>query len=274
MSTVPTVPAGVPGALEPAVGARVREVLRHVLVLTRRNLRRSVASPGQIIDATLMPVTLAVIFLYAFGGAIAGDSAQYRQYLIPGIMALTITITCRTAGLALHGDFASGMMDRYRSMPVARSAALAARILADAVRMLASQLIILAFGLLIGFRVHTGVLAALAAVGIVLLYGMALCCLQAFIGLAARGIETVQSVSTLVMVPFQFGSSIFVAPATMPGWLRLFVENNPMTAVVDCARALLTGGPVASSAALAVAWSVGLIAVFAPLSVWKYRTHR
>nr|WP_202447329.1 ABC transporter permease [Streptomyces sp. SID5468] len=242
------------------------------MVLARRNLRKAVASPGQIIDATLMPVVLSLVFIYAFGGAIAGDSAQYRQYLMPGIMALTITTTSRTSGIGLNADFATGVMDRYRAMPVARSAVLTGRILADAVRLLAGQLVVLAFALAIGFRIHTGPLQALGALGVVLLYGVALCWLHAFIGLAARGMETVQSIGTLAMVPLQFGSSIFVDPGTMPGWLRLFVANNPMTAVVDTARHLLIGGPVGHEALVAVAWSVGLMAVFAPLAVWKYRT--
>ncbi len=248
-----------------------RELARHTAALTRRNLRKSLASPGQLIDATIMPVSLALIFVYAFGGAIAGDQADYRQYLMPGIMALTITTTCRTSGIGLHTDFTTGVMDRYRSMPVARSAVLIGRVLADSVRMLASQVVVLLFGFLIGFRVQTGFLAVLGALGIVLLYGLALCCLQAFIGLASRGIDTVQSVGNLVMVPFQFGSSIFVDPGTMPGWLQVFVVNNPMTAVVDAARGMLIGGPVAHHALVAAAWSVGMIAVFAPLSVWKFR---
>ncbi|MEU6331188.1 ABC transporter permease [Streptomyces sp. NPDC047049] len=266
----PTIARGI--ATRAAQGRGMRPLVRHSLALARRNLRKAAASPGQIIDATLMPVTLSLVFIYGFGGAIAGDSAQYRQYLMPGIMALTLTTTCRTSGIALNMDFASGVMDRYRSMPVARSAVLIGRILADAVRVLAGLLMVLAFGFLIGFRVHTSVAATVAAVGVLLLYGVALCLLQAFIGLAARGMETVQSVSTLAMVPLQFGSSIFVAPDTMPSWLRVFVENNPMTMVVDAARNLLVGGPVAHSATMAVAWSAGFIAVFTPLCVAKYRT--
>ncbi|MFE9374826.1 ABC transporter permease [Streptomyces sp. NPDC006711] len=262
--------ARVAGRISPGRG--VRPLVRHSLALTRRNLRKAMASPGQIIDATLMPVTLSLVFIYTFGGAVSGDSAEYRQYLMPGIMALTITTTCRTSGIALNMDFTTGVMDRYRSMPVARSAVLIGRILADTCRILAGLLVVLAFGFLIGFRVHTSVAATAAAIGILLLYGAALCLVQAFIGLAARGMETVQSVSTLAMVPLQFGSSIFVPPDTMPSWLRLVVENNPMTAVVDASRSLMIGGPVAHSALMAVLWSFAFIAVFAPLSVWKYRT--
>ncbi|MCW7984962.1 ABC transporter [Streptomyces platensis subsp. clarensis] len=246
-------------------------LVRHSLALSRRNLRKSLASPGQVLDTALMPVVLSVIFIYAFGGAIAGNSADYRQYLMPGIMALNHTIVSRTAGIALNTDFSSGVMDRYRSMPVARSAVLIGRVSADSVRLLISQLAVFAFALLIGFRADNGLLPTVAAFGLLLLYGIALCWVNAFIGLAARSIDTVQSVSTIAMLPLQFGSSVFVAPDTMPGWLRVFVEHNPMTLVVDASRNLMIGGPVAASAQGALLWIAGLIAVFLPLSVWRYR---
>ncbi|MGK5628109.1 ABC transporter permease [Streptomyces sp. URMC 123] len=264
-----------PGALDDRgpIGSvpGVTQTVRHSLAIARRNLRKVLASPGQVLDATLMPVVFALIFVFVFGGAISGSNAEYRQYLMPGIMALTITIASRSSGLSLNTDFTNGVMDRFRSLPVARSAVLTGRILADALRMLVSQLVILAFALLIGFRVHTSVVSAAAAIGIVLLYGIALCWMHAYIGLVARTPETVQSVGMLAMVPFQFGSSIFVDPGTMPGWLRVIVANNPMTLVVDAARNLMIGGPVAHQVLGALAWSVGLIALFAGLSIRAYR---
>ncbi|MFE2373291.1 ABC transporter permease [Streptomyces sp. NPDC059398] len=266
MSTAVSVPlAGVPGP---------REALRHSLAIARRNLRKVLASPGQVLDATLMPVIFALIFVYIFGGAISGSAGAYRQFVMPGIMALTTTIASRTSGTSLSIDFSTGVMDRFRSLPMARSAVLSGRILADTVRMLASLLVVFAFALAIGFRVHTGILQAAAAIGLILLYGVALAWLHAFIGLTARTIETVQSVGMLAMVPLQFGSSIFVAPGTMPHWLGLVVAHNPMSTVVDAARGLLTGGPVAGDVVGALAWSLGLIAVLAPLSVRQYRRRR
>ncbi|MGW1894585.1 ABC transporter permease [Streptomyces sp. NPDC002004] len=246
---------------------------RHTMAFSRRNLRKSLASPGQVLDTALMPIVLALIFIYAFGGAIVGNSSDYRQYLMPGIMALNHTIVSRTSGIALNTDFTSGVMDRYRSMPVARSAALIGRVAADSVRLLVGQLVIFAFALAIGFRTRTGIAATVAAFAVLLLYGIALCWLNAFIGLAARSIETVQSVSMIAMLPLQFGSSVFVRPDTMPSWLRTFVEHNPMTMVVDAARNLMIGGPVAQPVTGALLWTAGLMAVFVPLSVWKYRTH-
>ncbi|WP_415947315.1 ABC transporter permease [Streptomyces sp. KLOTTS4A1] len=246
----------------------------HTLAITRRNLRKVLSSPGQILDATLMPLIFALIFVYIFGGAISGSAGAYRQYVMPGIMALTTTIASRTTGISLNIDFNNGVMDRFRTLPMVPSAVLAGRILADALRMLVSLLVVFAFALAIGFRVHTGPLQATAAIGLLLLYGIALAWLHAFIGLTARTIETVQSVGMLAMVPLQFGSSIFVEPDTMPGWLGVIVANNPMSSVVDASRALLTGGPAQTHVLAALAWSLGLIAVLAPLSANRFRRRR
>ncbi len=255
----------------PALGPSAsRQVVGHTLAITRRNLRKVLSSPGQVLDATLMPLIFALIFVYIFGGAISGSTAAYRQYVMPGIMALTTTIASRTAGISLHADFASGMMDRFRILPMMAWAVLAGRILTDALRMLVSLLVVFVFALLIGFRVHTGPAQTGAALGLILLYGIALAWLHALIGLTARSAETVQSVGMLAMVPLQFGSSIFVAPNTMPGWLGALVAHNPMSAVVDAARALLTGGPAATHVTAALAWSLGLIAVTAPLAVHRF----
>ncbi|WP_432138458.1 MULTISPECIES: ABC transporter permease [unclassified Streptomyces] len=247
-----------------------RQAVGHTLAVTRRNLRKVLSSPGQILDATLMPLVFALIFVYVFGGAISGSNAAYRQYVMPGIMALTTTIASRTAGISLNADFHNGVMDRFRTLPMTAWAVLAGRIVADTARMLVSLLVVFAFAVLIGFRVHTGPLQAAAAIGVILLYGVALAWLHALIGLVARSPETVQSVGMLAMVPLQFGSSIFVAPDTMPGWLGVLVEHNPMSSVVDAARALLTGGATATDVIAALAWSLALIAVTAPLAAHRF----
>ncbi|QMU77968.1 ABC transporter permease [Streptacidiphilus sp. PB12-B1b] len=262
-----TITAGAP----PTGMAGPREALRHSLAITRRNLLKVRSSPGQILDAALMPVVFALIFTYVFGGAISGSSGAYRQFLMPGILALTTTITSRASGVGLNLDFGNGVMDRFRSLPMARVAVLAGRILADTVRMLLGLVLVFAFTLLMGFRVHTGPLKVAAALGIVLLFGTALSWLHALIGLTARSVETVQSVSMLAMVPLQFGSSIFVPPGTMPHWLELIVVHNPMTSVVDSARALLLGGPAGASTATALVWIIGMTAVLAPLSVRQFQ---
>ncbi|WP_223839140.1 ABC transporter permease [Saccharopolyspora pogona] len=243
------------------------------MAITRRNLTRVKNDPEQLLDAMLMPMVLALIFIYVFGGAIAGNHADYRQYLMPGIMVETASFASRATGIGLNLDFTTGVMDRFRSLPIARSVVLSGRIVAELCRMVLGQIVMLIFAVVIGFRMQTGLLSILAAYGLILLFGMALCWVSAFIGLSLRSPQTVQTLGFLWMLPLQFGSSMFAPPETMPGWLRAFAQVNPMTAVVDSCRGLLVGGPVTTPVITAVAWSVGLIVVFGPLAVWRYRTH-
>jgi len=212
-----------------------------------------------------------LLFVYIFGGAIADDQATYRQYLIPGMMVQTLAFASRSTGIGLSVDFSNGLMDRFRALPIARSAVLSGRILADLCRMLLGQLVMLTFAVVIGFRVKTGFVPVLAALGLLLCYGTALCWISAFIGLAGRSPQTVQTVGFIWTIPLQFGSSMFVPTHTMPGWLQAFSVVNPTTLVTDACRGLLIGGGVARSAIGALAWVGVLIAVFVPLSVRKYR---
>ncbi|WP_420497467.1 ABC transporter permease [Parafrankia sp. FMc2] len=221
-------------------------MVRHSLIIARRNLMKIAGNPGLILDATVMPMVFAVVFVYVLGGAIADSTRTYQQFFMPGIMALTLTIVSRSTGISLAVDFGNGMVDRLRSLPIARSAVLTGRIIADTVRMLVSLLIIFSFAYVIGFRIETNVVSSVAALGLLTAYGVALCWVAAFIGLAVRSIQTVESVTMLWMVPLQFGSSLFVPTDTMPGWLAAFAEVNPMTLVVDASRGLLLG-PVLGS---------------------------
>jgi len=252
----------------------VGAAIRHAYVLASRNLRKLTNDPGQLLDATVMPIVFSLVFVYVFGGAIAGDTGHYVEYFMPGIMALTVTIVSRTTGIGLAVDFGTGIVDRFRSLPVARSAVLAGRVVSDAVRMAISQFVILGFAYVIGFRVHTGLPQVFATVGLLVGFGVALSCVSAVIGLTARSLPTVDTIATLWMVPLQFGSSMFVPTATMPGWLQAFVKVNPMTLVVDASRGLLGGGPVAAPALGASLWIVGTIVVFGPIAVWRYRRRR
>lgn len=245
-------------------------MLRQVSAVSRRNLVRARNDPGQLVDSTLMPMALALVFIYVFGGAIGHDQDSYRQYLLPGIMVETASFASRATGIGLNLDFSNGVMDRFRSLPIARSAVLSGRILADFWRMLLGQVVMLAFAYLIGFRVHTGIGPALAAIGVILLFGVALCWVSAFIGMLVRSPETVQSVGFMWMIPLQFGSSMFTSPDTMPGWLRAFANVNPVSEVINTCRDLLIGGPVTPYLWPALAWILGIIAVFAPLAVRQF----
>ncbi|XVQ85657.1 ABC transporter permease [Microbispora siamensis] len=258
----------------PLPGGGVVNTARHILVIARRNLMKITGDPGLLLDATAMPIVFSLMFVYVLGGAIAGTVADYRQFFMPGIMAMTIAIVSRTTGIGLAVDFGSGVIDRFRSLPIARSAVLSGRILADAVRMLLSQLVVLAVAILTGFRIETGPLAAVSAVALLMAFGIALAWVSAFVGLSMRSVQSAETITTLMMVPLQFGSSLFVPVSTMPAWLRAFVELNPMTLVVDACRGLLIGGPVLEPALKGLAWIAAALVVFAPLAVRTYMRRR
>ncbi|MCP3804561.1 ABC transporter permease [Allokutzneria sp. A3M-2-11 16] len=264
-----TVPPPLP-PLSPRVG--LRATARHSFAIARRNLLQVRNDPGQLLDSTLMPMIFTLIFLYVFGGAIwGGREGDYKQFLLPGIMVQTIMFASRATGFTLSMDFGSGVMDRFRALPIARSAVLSGRIIADVCRLLLGQVVMLTFALVIGFSVKTGVLQAIAAVGVVLLYGTALAWVSAFIGLMVKSPNTVQAVGFLWMIPLQFGSSMLVPTETMTPWLRAFAEANPTTLVTDACRNLLIGGPVAGPLAGSLAWCLGLMLIAVPLSIRQYR---
>ncbi|MES5816906.1 ABC transporter permease [Streptomyces sp. RG80] len=261
-----------PGQALPSEGGL--NVVRHAFVVARRNLKKIPGDPSLLLDATVMPMIFALMFIYVFGGAIAGTQADYRQFVMPGIMAITITIVARTTGIALAVDFSKGVVDRFRTLPIARSAVLSGQVIADVMRMILGQLVILAFALIIGFRVHTNMVSVLGAVALLTAFGVALSWISAFIGLTMRSVQSVETVTTLVMTPLQFGTSVFVMPGTMPGWLQVVVEWNPTTLVVDACRGMLLGGEVAEPTVKAMAWIAVLLAVFVPLSVRAYSRRR
>lgn len=246
--------------------------LRHATAIARRNLVQVKGDPGQLMDATVMPMAFTLVFVYVFGGAVARDQQDYLQFLIPGIMVQTLAFATRGTGVGLSTDFGNGLMDRFRAMPIARSSVLVGRIMADMCRLLLGQLVMLLFAVVIGFRVTGSVSAAVAALGVLMLYGMALSWVSAFVGLALRSPQTVQTVGFLWTIPLQFGSSMFVPTSTMPGWLQAFASVNPTSLVIDLCRALLLGGPVDGGTVTGVAvWVVVLVAVFAPAAVACFR---
>lgn len=254
-----------------ALGAPRRELgkaLRQSMAICRRNLMQLKGEPAQALDV-ITPMLLAVIFIFAFGGAIGGGT-DYKQYLLPGIMIQAVAIVSMATGIGLNLDFSTGMMDRFRSIPIARSSVLIGRIAADLCRMALGVVLVFVFALVIGFRVVGGPLAVVGAFLLMLAFGTALSWISAFVGLVIRSPQTVQSMGFVWMIPLQFGSSLYVPTSTMPGWLRVFVELNPMTLICDASRGLLLGVSAADSVAGSVAWIAGLIVVFAPLAVLRY----
>ncbi len=248
---------------------------RHTFTLTWRSLIKIKHSPEQLLDLTLQPIIFVCLFYFLFGGAInGGDRHQYLQYLIPGILVQTVMFASQGTGVNLNNDLSKGIFDRFRSLPIARSAPLTGLIIGDVVRYVISIGMVLGFGAILGFRIQTDPLSALAACAVIMFFAFALSWLPALLGLLVKTPQQVQGFGFIIFFPLTFGSNTFVQASTLPGWLQAWVKVNPVTAVVDTSRALLLGtGPVWTPLWHTLAWSFGLIAVFGPLAVRLYRRH-
>ncbi|GAA2837492.1 ABC transporter permease [Kitasatospora sp. CM 4170] len=246
--------------------------LRHIGALTRRNLMRIKADPESMFDAVLMPIIFTVLFVYVFGGAISGGQDAYKQYMIPGLLGQTGITLAMAVGTGLNSDFQTGVMDRFRTLPIGRAAVLLSKIAAETCRALLSFAILIGFALILGFEVKTGPLEVLAAIGLSLVFGMSIVWISMLLGMALRSAQAVQGVAMLVLMPLQFGSSIFAPTDTMPGWLQSFTKVNPLSALADACRSLLNGeGALAHPVLIVLGWSVGVTLVFAPLAVARFR---
>src|SRR5215208_4622012 len=264
-----TLAGGLPGAGGGRIGPAA--ALRHWLLVGRRDLLQVRSNPELLIFVLIQPILFVLLFVYVFGGAISGSSRQYVQYVIPGIIVQTVVFATAMTGIGLNEDLAKGIIDRFRSLPIARSAVLAGRILADAVRLTATVLVILIVGIVLGFRITTSPLAALAGLVLIIAFGIALSWVAALIGLSVRNSETAQSAGFIWMFPLTFASSAFVVASTMPGWLQPFVRINPISVAADALRGLLLAGPVLTPVLKTVAWIVALTVVFAPLAIRQFR---
>jgi ABC-2 type transport system permease protein/oleandomycin transport system permease protein len=242
------------------------------LVIMRRNLMRFPRSPELLLGYTVQPVMFILLFVYVFGGAIATPGyADYVDFLIPGILVQTITFGGALTAVGLVEDLNKGLIDRFRSLPMARSAVLAGRTLADVVVNVGSLAIMVAVGLIVGFSFSASAAEIAAGVGLVLLFGYAFSWVFALIGLFTSSVEAAQSLGFMTIFPLTFISSAFVPVDSMPGALEAFAKANPFTITVDAMRALFVGAPAGDSIWQAVVWSVGLTIVFAPLAVFRYR---
>ena len=249
----------------------MRHAIADSLVLARRSLLRIPRQPDLLLAFTVQPVMFVLLFVYVFGGAISTPGLDYVDFLMPGIIVQTMAFGGFVTALGLSEDLRKGLIDRFRSLPMARSAVLVGRTLADIATNLVSLAVMVLVGVLVGFSFEASALEIRAGVLLMVLFGYAFSWLFAFLGLTASSPESAQSLGFIAIFPLTFASSAFVPVETMPSWLRAFAEVNPFTVVVDAMRALWLGTPAGDSILLAVLWSVGLIAVFAPLSVSRYR---
>jgi len=265
-----TIPSGEPGLV-----TRAHWAVTDTLTMTRRNLLVWARVPAYLVFTVIQPVMFVLLFRYVFGGAIPVNTpGGYVNFLMPGIIAQTAAFACFSTAIALAQELKKGVIDRLRSMPMARSAVLAGRLVADSARMLLTILIIIAVGYAVGFRFLNGFGPAVGMVVLATVFGIAFCVIAAFTGLAIGDEESVQAFGLIWLFPLTFVSSAFVPISSMPGWLQAFAEHQPVTQVVDAMRALALGGPqypLEPSLWQSIAWLAGIFAVFSPLAVRAYR---
>ncbi|MFC3505501.1 ABC transporter permease [Micromonospora krabiensis] len=255
------------------VTARPRpfRLVRHSLALAKRSLIKTARTPEALIDVTLQPALFLVIFVYIFGGAVAGSTHDYLQFLLPGILGQTIATGAIAIGVNLNTDIAKGIFDRFRSLPVPRSAPLVGAVLGDVVRYVVVTVTTLAIGYLLGFRIDSDPLRALAGCLLAVLFALCLSWLPVLVSMKVRTPGAVQGVMFALIMPLSFASNVFVSADTLPGWMQAFVDVNPMTHLVAAMRGLFLGTPLGTHVWWTLAWCAGFVVVFMPLALRAYR---
>ncbi|MFF6998627.1 ABC transporter permease [Streptomyces sp. NPDC008313] len=254
------------------IGARAHA--RHIGALVRRNLLWIRQDPESMFDAVLMPVIFTLLFVYVFGGSIGqslgGGQDQYVQYVVPGLMAMTGMNLATAVGTGFNQDFQTGVMDRFRTLPIGQGSVLFAKIAVELMRMVIATSILIIVGVLVGFDI-TNWGGLLAAVGLTVVFASSLMWIFLVLGVSMKNAQSVQAMGFLVLMPLQFGSSIFAPTQSMPGWLQAFTDYNPLSALADASRGLMIGGPVAHDLWLTLGWSALITLVMAPLAIHKFR---
>ena len=260
----------IPGP-EPRKRISGRQLAANALTLAWRNLAQLKHSPEKLLDVTLMPIVFLLLFLYVFGGAVAGSTHAYLEVLLPGLVAQMTMFATMGLGTALNEDIHKGVFDRFRSLPIGRSSPLIGAVLGDTARFLTVMVVLTGFGSALGFRFHTNVLAVLAAYGLAYLFYLAVCWISVLIGMIAPSPETVQGIAFIFIMPLVFGSSILVPnTGTFPGWLQAWVKVNPITHLADAVRGLTVGGPTSTHVLYTLAWAAGIVLVTFPIAVRMY----
>ena len=257
------------------------QALNDGLVIAWRNLKRVPRIPELALFAILQSIMFVLLFAFVFGGAIPlPGGGSYQEYLMPGIFAQTIVFATATTAIGMTDDLSKGILDRFRSLPMARSAVLSGRTMSDVVYNAGILVVLMLSGLAVGWRVHTGVLEFLAGVGLLLLFAFVMAWIGVWLGLTMRTVEVTQQVSFTVLFPLTFLSNAFVPTQTLPWWLKPVAEWNPVSALTAATRHLwgnpnpfAAGGlPAEHPIELTLIWVAVLLAIFAPLGVWRYRS--
>ncbi|MFF3581064.1 ABC transporter permease [Streptomyces mirabilis] len=248
---------------------------RHIGALVRRNLLWIRQDPESMFDAVLMPVIFTLLFVYVFGGSIGqslgGGQHRYVQYVVPGLMAMTAMNIATAVGTGFNQDFQTGVMDRFRTLPIGQGSVLFAKIVVELMRMFVATTILVIVGVMVGFDI-TNWPGLFASVGLSILFGSSLMWIFLVLGVTMKNAQSVQAMGFLVLMPLQFGSSIYSPTRTMPGWLQAFTDYNPLSALADTTRGLMVGGPVTHNLMVTLAWTAGLTLVMAPIAIHKFRT--
>ncbi len=252
--------------------AQLISELRDGLIITKRNIMRYVRLPQLIVISSIQPIMFLTLFNFVFGGAIgAAAGVDYINFLLPGIMVQTILFGALQTGIGLSRDLNAGIIDRFRSLPMSRSAVLTGRTTADLIRNTSTAMILLLTGFAYGFRFQNGTLDAFIMVLMIVAFGYAFSWVAAFIGLAVKDEETSQLAGFLFIFPLTFASATFVPTDTMPSWLQTFANNQPVTFAVTSARHFALGTPSNGAEWKLLAWIVGLLVIFVPLSIYTYK---
>jgi ABC transporter DrrB family efflux protein len=261
-------------------GGGAGQALRDGLIVAWRNLKRVPRIPELAVFAILQSIMFVLLFAYVFGGAIPlPGGGSYIEYLMPGIFAQTIVFAAATTAISMTSDLSKGIIDRFRSLPMARSAVVSGRALADVVYNAGILVVLMLSGLAVGWRVHSGIPEFLAGVGLLLVFAFAMVWIGVWLGLSVPTVEVTQQLSFTVLFPLTFLSNVFVPTSTLPSWLKPIAEWNPVSALTAATRQLwgnpnpfaATGLPAEHPIELTLIWAVVVVAIFAPLAAWRYR---
>ena len=259
------------GELASAVGVEFRYLIADTAIMTWRNIIRYRRAPELLIFSTISPVMFVLLFNYVFGGAIPTGDLAYIDFLMPGILIQTTIFGATQTGTGLAEDLQKGMVDRYRSLPMARSAFLGGRIVAETLVNIFVACLMLGVGYIIGMRFHGGFWPGFAMPFMVAGFAFGFSWVAAVVGASVRNPESAGSMMFFVIFPLTFLSSAFVPIESMPGWLQPFTKINPVTNAVDLGRALSQGGPIIQNASITILWTLAFTFIIGPVAVWRYR---
>src|SRR6202453_468051 len=271
-TTTVTAPTVAGAAHSTRIGSRLRWAVSDRLTITKRNILAYTRVPEALFFSTFQPIMFVLLFRDVFGGAIHVPGTSYVNYLMPGIFVQTVAFGSVQTSIGLAEDLQKGLIERFRALPMARSAVLAGRTTADLCRNVLTVIIVTVVGFIVDFRPTTGVLLYLAGILLILLFAYALSWGFAVIGLSAPNSEVAQVISFPILFPLTFASSAFVPVSSMPSWLQGFATHQPVSVTVSACRALMLGAPTATWVIQSLLWAVGLLIVLAPLAVHRYRT--